>query len=54
MVTKLNPNLLDNGALEMTINSATLTKHCQETGQILYICDAEDTIGEEHFPPDMK
>ena len=35
-------------------NSAALTKHCQETGQILYICDAEDTVGEDHHRPDME
>jgi hypothetical protein len=35
-------------------NSAALTKHCQETGQILYICDAEDTVGEEHRRPNME
>ena len=35
-------------------NSASLTKHCQKTGQILYICNAEDTVGKDHLPPDME
>jgi ATP-dependent exoDNAse (exonuclease V) alpha subunit len=35
-------------------NSAALTKHCQKTGQILYVCDAEDTVGKDHLQPDME
>ena len=35
-------------------NSAALTKHCQKTGQILYVCDAEDTVGKSHLEPDME
>ena len=35
-------------------NSAALTKHCQKTGEILYVCDAEDMVGKDHLRPDME
>ena len=35
-------------------NSASLTKHCQKTGQILYICNAEDTVGRDQLALDME
>ena len=28
--------------------------HCQKTGQILYICDAENIIIKDHCQPDME
>lgn len=35
-------------------NSAALKKHCQKTGEILYVCDAENTVGKDHLKPDME
>ena len=34
-------------------NRASLRKHCANSGQVLYICDAEDTVGSERSPPNM-
>lgn len=35
-------------------NSAALRKHCQNNGQRLYICDAEDVVGKDHQPPNLE
>jgi hypothetical protein len=35
-------------------NSAAIEKHCQQMGNILYICSAEDTIGKDRTTPDME
>ena len=35
-------------------NAASLQQHCKKSGEVLYICDAEDTIGKEHEKPDFE
>ena len=35
-------------------NRAALRKHCAQTGNFLYICEVEDTLGENHVPLNME
>lgn len=35
-------------------NAAALRKHCKKTGNVLYICEAEDTVGKSREPPSME
>ena len=35
-------------------NEAAIEKHCTNTGNTLYIFDAEDTVGKDHAPLTMK
>jgi hypothetical protein len=35
-------------------NRLALRRHCKETGNVLYICDAEDTIGHNRQPANME
>ena len=35
-------------------NRASLRHHCRNTGELLYIFDAEDTVGKDHIPTNME
>jgi hypothetical protein len=35
-------------------NDAAVHKHCQDSGNILYVCNAEDTVGSSNREPTMK
>ena len=41
-------------AVRAAWNRAALRKHCGQTGNLLYICDAEDTVGDGHAPLNME
>jgi hypothetical protein len=41
-------------AVRAAWNRAALRKHCAQTGNLLYICDAEDTLGDSHAPLNME
>ena len=35
-------------------NTSALHKHCQKTGELLYICQAKDTVGKEQQEPSLE
>ena len=41
-------------AVRATWNRAAVRKHCAQTGNLLYICDADDTVGDSRVPLNME
>ena len=35
-------------------NVAALRQHCAKTGNLLYMCQAEDTVGKDRHQPSME
>ena len=35
-------------------NTASLRRHCRKSGEVLYLCDTEDTVGKDHETPDLE